>query len=257
MGDCLIPDGSRILLVDEKGTKHFVVAERRMIEVRGLGAVDGTALCMSDLGDRISIAGRHFDVVKPSIADLLASLERKAQTISAKDSFQIPMYMDLGCGSRVAEAGAGSGALTLVLLKAVAPEGAVYTYEVREDHAKVAERNVRRSEHAPCWHLRIGDVCAGIQEKDLDGVVLDIPNPWDAMGAASSALRAGGHVCCYVPNANQLEEAVKKMRALGLREVFAFETLHREMTVHERGVRPSSDMIGHTGYLAFGRKIRA
>lgn len=244
------------MLIDERGGKHFVVAEPKMIEVRGLGAIDGAALCSSEVGGQLKIAGRLFDVVRPSTSDLLSLLERKAQTISAKDGFQIPMYMDLGCGSRVAEAGAGSGALTIVLLRVVAPEGAVYTYEVREDHAKVAERNVRRSEHAPCWHLRMGDVCEGIQERDLDGVVLDIPNPWDALEAASSALRAGGHVCCYVPNANQLEEAVRKMRALDLRQILAFETLQREMTVHERGVRPSSEMMGHTGYLAFARKIR-
>ena len=252
----MIPEGTRVLLIDERGGKHFVVAEQRMIEVRGLGAIDGVALCSSDIGGQVRIAGRPFDVVKPSTKDLLSLLDRKAQTISAKDGFQIPMYMDLGCGSRVAEAGAGSGALTIVLLRAVAPEGAVYTYEVREDHAKVAERNVRRSEHASCWHLTMGDVCEGIHEKDLDGVVLDIPDPWSALEAAYSALRPGGHVCCYVPNANQLEEAVKKMRALDFRETHAFETLQREMTVHDRGVRPSSEMMGHTGYLAFARKVR-
>jgi tRNA (adenine57-N1/adenine58-N1)-methyltransferase len=252
----LIPEGTRVMLIDERGTRHFVVAERKMIEVRGLGAIDGSALCESSIGGSITVAGRLFDVIRPSTKDILASMERRAQTVSPKDSFQIPMHMDLGCGSRVAEAGAGSGALTIVLLKAVAPEGAVYTYEVRDDHAKVAERNVRRSENAGCWHLRMGDVCEGIQERDLDGVVLDIPNPWDALEAASSALRPGGHVCCYVPNANQLETAVKGMRTIGLRDVFAFETLQREMTVHERGVRPSSDMMGHTGYLAFARKIR-
>lgn len=251
----MIEEGTRVVLVDEMGAKHLAVAERGMMEIRRLGAVDGTAICESSFGDRILVAGHSFRIIRPSVGDIIATMDRRAQTISPKDSFQIPMYMDLACGSRVVEAGAGSGALTIVLLKAVAPAGAVYTYEIRDDHAKVAERNVKRSEHSPCWHLRMRDICQGIEEVGVDGVVLDIPNPWEALEPSASALRPGGHVCCYVPNANQLETTVKKMRAIGLRETFAFETLQREMTVHERGVRPSFDMMGHTGYLALARKI--
>lgn len=251
----MIDEGTKVVLVDARGGKHLTVAERKMIEIRGLGAIDGTAICDSSFGTSIDVAGHSFAVVRPSVTDVISSIDRKAQIISPKDSFQIPMYLDIGCGSRVLEAGAGSGALTIVLLRAVAPEGIVYTYEIREDHAKIAERNVRRSDHSSCWKLKMGDVCEGVDEKDLDGAVLDIPNPWDALGAVAAALRPGGHVCCYVPNANQMADTVRKMRDLGLREVFAFETLQREMTVHERGVRPSCDMIGHTGYLSFARKI--
>lgn len=252
----MIEEGTRVILIDGRGTQHFMVAERRMTEVRGLGAVDGKAVCDSAFGDSITIAGHSFDVMRPSVMDVIGLMDRKAQIISPKDSFQIPMYMDLGCGSRVVEAGAGSGALTIVLLKAVAPEGTVYTYETRDDHARTAERNVRRSEHSSCWRLKMGDICQGIEEKDLDGVVLDIPNPWDAIPVVAPALRAGGHMCAYVPNANQLENTVKAMRGIGLRDLFAFETLQREMMVHERGVRPSCDMMGHTGYIALARKTR-
>ncbi len=252
----LIEEGTRVILIDGKGTKHFAVAERKMLEVRRLGTIDGTAICGSSFGDDIAVAGHSFRIMKPSVMDILSQMDRRAQIISPKDSFHIPMHMDLGCGSRVVEAGAGSGGLTIVLLKAVAPAGTVYTYEVREDHAKVAERNVGRSDFASCWQLRMGDVCQGIEETDLDGVVLDIPNPWDALPAAASALRVGGHVCSYVPNANQLESTVRKMREVGFQDLFAFETLQREMMVHDRGVRPSCDMLGHTGYLALARKMR-
>jgi tRNA (adenine57-N1/adenine58-N1)-methyltransferase len=85
--------------------------------------------------------------------------------------------------------------------------------------------------------------------------VLDIPNPWDAMENVSKSLRIGGYACCYVPNVNQLETAVKKMREVGLAEIVSLETLQREMVVHEGGVRPSFDMLGHTGYLSFGRRL--
>ncbi len=251
----MIEEGSRIMLVDARGGRHLVVAKRGMIEVRGLGAIDGEAICESSLGDSIDVAGRRFAVVRPSVLDVISFIDRRAQIISPKDSFQIPIYLDIGCGSRVLEAGAGSGAMTLVLLHAVAPSGVVYTYEIREDHAKTAERNVGRSENASCWRLKLGDVCQGVEERDLDAAVLDMPNPWDALEPVAAGLRPGGHICCYVPNANQLEQTVRKMRGIGLSDVFAFETLQREMTVHERGVRPSSDMMGHTGYLAFARRI--
>jgi tRNA (adenine57-N1/adenine58-N1)-methyltransferase len=182
-------------------------------------------------------------------------IERRAQVIIPKDSFVIPLHLDLGCGSKVIEGGLGSGALTLVLLKAVAPEGKVYSYETREDFALLAKRNISLSDDVPCWELRLADICTAKLESGVDAVMLDIPNPWDAVDNAVSALRPGGHLGCYVPNANQLESAVKKMRAAGLSEVVAFETIQREMVVHEGGVRPSFDMLGHTGYLAFGRKL--
>ncbi len=251
----MITEGATVLLVADNGSRHLVRAGRGMIDVRGLGVANGDAICDSEFGGVVSIAGRPFRIVKPSIRDMLGAIERRAQIISPKDAFLIPMYLDIGCGSRVAEAGAGSGAMTLVLLKAVAPSGRVHTYENREDHAAVARRNVSRSGLADCWDLKMGDVCKGIAEVGLDAAVLDIPEPWEALDAVFEALRTGGHVCCYVPNANQLERTVKALRERGFADVLCFETLQREMTVHDRGVRPSSDMIGHTAYLAFGRKL--
>ena len=231
------------------------MAAKRMIEVAGLGVINGSALCNSSLGDSLQIGGRDFLILRPSIKDALAMIERRAQIIIPKDSFMIPLHLDLGPGSRVIEGGVGSGALTLVLLKVVGPTGRVYSYESREDYADVARRNIALSENESSWELKIGDICKAKLESEVDGVVLDIPNPWDAMENVSGSLRIGGCACCYVPNANQLETAVKKMREVGLMEIVSFETLQREMVVHEGGVRPSFDMLGHTGYLAFGRRM--
>lgn len=243
------------MLVDEDGRKYPVLAKRGMIEVRKLGVMDGDKLCGSSFGDRLEVGGRRFVILRPSLNDLLSVIERKAQIITAKDSFLIPLHLDIACGSRVVEAGAGSGALTLVLLKSVAPEGMVFSYELRADHAEVARRNVEMSGYGKCWELHMGDVCKEDLPKDVDAVMLDMPNPWDALANAVKALRAGGHICCYVPNANQLELLVNTMRESGLMEVYSFETIQREMVVHEGGVRPSFETLGHTGYLAFGRKM--
>jgi len=251
----MITEGMRLLLIDSSGKKFLLKASRGMIEIPGLGVLNGDSICESSIGARLKVGGREFVITTPSAKDLLSMIERRAQVIIPKDSFMIPLNLDIGCGSRVIEGGLGSGALTLVLLKAVAPEGRIYSYETREDFAAVAKRNVSLSEHVSCWQLRPEDVTTAKLEDDVDAVMLDIPNPWDAIDNAVSALRHGGHLGCYVPNANQLESAVKKMRTADLFEVVAFETIQREMVVHDGGVRPSFDMLGHTGYLAFGRKL--
>lgn len=252
----MISEGTRILLIDQGGKKFLLTAAKSMIEVGGLGVIDGTALCGASIGDSITVGGRSLTVLKPSIRDLIGMIERKAQIMIPKDSFLIPLYLDISCGSRVIEGGVGSGALTLVLLKAVAPNGKVISYETRDDHATLAKRNISLSEHQSCWELRMDNICSAIIEGNVDAAIIDIPNPWDAVDNVTRALRIGGYLCCYVPNVNQLENAVRKMRACGLTEVVSFETLQREMIVHEGGVRPSFDMLGHTGYLVIGRRLR-
>lgn len=251
----MIPEGKRVVLVDEDGRKFSLKTARGMIEVNGLGVLDGDALCSSSHGDVIRAGGKEFTVLQASVKDLLGMMERRAQIMIPKDSFLIPLHLDISCGSTVIEGGVGSGALTLVLLKTVAPSGKVFSYETREDHAALARRNVAMSEHSSCWDLEVGDVCSAKLEQGVDAAMLDIPNPWDALDNVGRSLRPGGHVGCYVPNANQLSEAVGRMRELGLKEIISFETLQREMVVHDGGVRPSFDMLGHTGYLAFARKM--
>jgi tRNA (adenine57-N1/adenine58-N1)-methyltransferase len=251
----MIAEGTRLMLVDEEGRKYPLVAKKGMIEVRKLGVIDGDALCASTFGSRLEVGGHRFIILRPSLKDLLSMIERRAQIITPKDSFLIPLHLDISSGSKVLEGGVGSGALTLVLLKAVAPEGRVISYELRGDHADVARRNVEMSGLGDCWELRIGDVCSEGLPEGLDAAVLDMPNPWDALLNVAKALRAGGHLCCYVPNANQLAQLVTAMRDAGLSEVHSFETIQREMVVHEGGVRPSFESLGHTGYLTFARRI--
>jgi len=252
----MIEEGTRVVILDESGRRFHARLERKMLEIPGLGVVDGNALCEAGFGKEIRIGTKSLLVLRPSLKDVLATIERRAQIVSAKDSFAIPMHLDIGCGSRVIEAGVGSAGLTVVLLKAVGPQGKVYSFDMREDFAAVARRNVAMSENRDSWELTLGDICTAKLPSEVDAAVLDIPNPWDALANVVSSLRVGGHVCVYVPNANQLETAVRRMRELGLAEVVAFETIQREMVVHEGGVRPSFDNLGHTGYIALGRKTR-
>jgi tRNA (adenine57-N1/adenine58-N1)-methyltransferase len=253
----MIPEGTKVLLVDGSGKKHVVTASKSMIEVGKLGVVDGSAICSSAFGGTIRIGAQEFKILRPSVKDLLGMIERRAQIMIPKDSFMIPLHLDISSGSRVIEGGVGSGALTLVLLKAVSPAGKVFSYETRPDYADLARKNISMSELTPAWHLTVADVCTAELEREVDAAILDIPNPWDALANVKSALKVGGHVGCYVPNANQLDSTVRKLRELGFKEIVSFETIQREMIVHDGGVRPSFDMLGHTGYLAFGRKMDA
>ena len=252
----MIAPKSMVLLVDESGRKVLVRADDGMIDVRGFGVIDGSKLCSSEFGDRLQVGGRSYLILRPSIRDILGALERRAQIMIPKDSFLVPMYLDISAGSRVLECGVGSGALTIVLLKAVSPTGRVCSYENREEHAAVARRNIAMAGLESCWELRMEDVCSAKLDDGFDAAMLDIPNPWDALPNVSKAVRVGGYIGGYVPNANQLESLVNSMRANGLDDVLAFETMQREMVVHKGGVRPSFDMLGHTGYLAFARRMR-
>jgi len=251
----MITEGASVLLIDEAGKKFVVKASKRMLEIGGLGVIDGNVLCNASFGEELAVGQRKFVLLRPSVRDLLGIIERKAQIMIPKDSFLVPMYLDIASGSRVIEGGVGSGALTIVLLRAIAPNGKVISYENRKDHSDLARRNVALTELEKCWELRLEDVCTSELVKDVDAAVVDIPNPWDAVDNIKKALRVGGHICCYVPNANQLEDLVKKVRSAGFAEVYSFETIQREMIIHNGGVRPSFDMLGHTGYLTFGRKM--
>ena len=251
----MIAPGLKVLLVSAEGRKHLVKADRGMIEIHGLGVIDGDALCRASFGDAMTIGAQEFTIIRPSIKDLLGMIERKAQVMIPKDSFFVPLHLDISCGSKVIEGGVGSGALTIVLLKTVAPSGRIISYELRKDHADLARRNIAMTGLEDCWDLRLEDICSAELEKEVDAAVIDIPNPWDAIENVKKSLKVGGYLCCYVPNANQLADAVNKMRDAGFLEVVSFETIQREMVVHEGGVRPSFDSLGHTGYLAFGRKI--
>ena len=246
-------EGHLVYLLDDKGKKHWLKLERGMVKVPSLGVIDAQRLIDAGDGAVISLAGKDFVLLSPGVTDLMEAVERGAQIITPKDAATILLELDLKNGDVVVEAGLGSGALTTALLHAVAPSGNVISVELREDFADKGKRNVAKSGAQRLWKLQIGDIRIAELPHKADAVVLDMPDPWDAVENVRRFLRPGGRLCVYVPNTNQLELVVKKMRAAGFVEVKALENIQRAMEVHEMGVRPSYDMLGHTGYLAFGR----
>jgi tRNA (adenine57-N1/adenine58-N1)-methyltransferase len=250
-----ISENDSVLLVDEKGKKFLFTVEDRIQRIKGLGVYNPGDLIGKKLYENIVIGNRTFSVIEPSISDKIKAIERKAQIILPKDGMFIIYHCDIKSGDRVLEAGAGSGALSILLANFIRPKGKVISYENRNEHLKVAKRNLLKAGLLDHVDINKGDVTENIKEKNLDAVVLDIPNPWDAVENGYSALRPGGHLAVYTPSVNQFEKTHTKMREFGFGEITTLETLQREMMVRDRGVRPSFDMLGHTGYITFTRRL--
>ena len=253
--DLMINENNIVVLLDEKGKKTLLRIEEGMKKIRGLGVFDPARLKGKKIGEKTRIGNREFIIMKPSVVDKIETIERKAQIILPKDSSMIALYCDVKNGDTIIEGGVGSGALTIILANLVRPDGKIISYEKRNDFAEIAKRNIDNAGLGEFVEIKIGDVTEKIDEKDADAVILDIPNPWDAVKNAYNALKMCGHFCSYSPTMNQVEKTVKTLREHNFVEIKTFENLQREIVVGEGGVRPSFDMLGHTGYVTFARKI--
>jgi tRNA (adenine57-N1/adenine58-N1)-methyltransferase len=244
----------RLVLLEPSGAKHVVVMDREVVTVTGVGVVRADAL-RAAIGRRWSVGGRSFLVLTPSIRDTVGALRRQAQIIGPKDAASLVWNCDLKAGDFVVEVGAGSGALTLVLAHAVGPDGRVVSYDMRPDFLEVARTNVADAGFEERVTFMMGDARNGIAETDADAFVLDIPDPWEAVGTATKALRPCGHFASYSPNAEQVSRTVAALRAGSFVEIRTVEIIEREIEAHESGTHPSFAPLGHTGYLTFARRV--
>jgi tRNA (adenine57-N1/adenine58-N1)-methyltransferase len=165
------------------------------------------------------------------------------------------MNCSIESGNTVLEAGIGSGSLTIALATAVSPDGIVISYDKREDFIKHTMKNLINARLDKYVTIQNRDVTEGISEKNLDAIIFDIPNPWDAVNHVWRVLKPGGYFCSYSPLISQVEKTVKKIRKNNFIEVKTFENFQRDMVISEYGTRPSFKMLGHTGYLTFARKV--
>lgn len=248
-----IQTGDVVLLLGPDGERHIVKATAETKRVEGLGVIRLVDLAGKPWGGTLALGPQSFRLVRPTLTDHLRLLERKAQIVLAKDASRIVLETGVHAGSRVVEAGVGSGSLTLVLAHAVAPTGRVYAYDLRPDHLDVGRRNLERADLAGVVEFAQGDVARDVRQEDVDAFVLDVPEPQAGVAAAWSALRSGGVFAAYSPIVAQVEGVVKELRARGFVDVRPLETLERGWVVHERGSRPETNMLAHTGFLTFAR----
>lgn len=243
-----------VALVDDEGKRILVKAAGSAEKIKGVGILAGERLVGLPWGGRFDHGSHTFRVVRPGIADVSAGLARKAQIVLPKDASRILYECDVHAGSRVVEAGIGSAALTSALAWAVAPTGRITTYELREDFAQWGRRNLELHGLSSLVEVKLGDVTHGIDEQDVDAVILDMPNPWDAVPHAHGALRGDGYFCAYTPNVSQVESTQNALVSHGFADVRTLEILERAWVVGARGSRPDHDMLGHTAFLTFARK---
>ena len=254
----ILRDGEAVVLIDHKERSYLrTLRAGGRISVRG-GAIPCDELIGSPEGRFVETShGNTFLLLRPTYAQLVPSLPRRAQPIYPKDVGPILLWGDVAPGDLVVEVGTGPAALTLALLRAVGPTGRLVSYEIREDFATMARENVARFHgDAPNWTLRTADALAGLEERDVDRLVIDLAEPWLLLDAAAVALRPGAVVTAFIPTVLQVKQTVDALRAHGgFAAVETLETLVRFWHVRDRSIRPTHRMVAHTGFLVFARRL--
>jgi tRNA (adenine57-N1/adenine58-N1)-methyltransferase len=250
--------GDQVQLTDPKGRQHRLVLTPGKSFHTHRGAIPHDDLIGRPEGSLVTSAGgTPYLAFRPLLADYAVTMVRGAAVVYPKDAAQIVGLADVFPGARVVEAGAGSGALSCWLLRAVGEAGRLTSFERRPDFAEIAAANVSRyfgGPH-PAWQLVVGDLDpAGVT--DVDRVILDMLAPWEYAAAAAAMLIPGGVLCCYVATSTQLARTVSAVREQGsFAEPAAWETLQRGWHVDGLAVRPEHRMVGHTGFLITARRL--
>jgi tRNA (adenine57-N1/adenine58-N1)-methyltransferase len=250
--------GERVLLVDRRGRRYLITLRTGERFHFHQGFVDHDAIIGMEEGVRLAASsGAPLIAYRPSLADFILKMPRGAQVIYPKDVGLILVEADIYPGATVLEAGTGSGALTLALIRAVGERGRVISYELREDFAARARSNIESfvGKVPDTLDLRAGDVREAAIDEAIDRVVLDLPEPWTILEGAVEVMRPGAIFCSYVPSTTQIAQTTEALRAAGFAEIATREVLVRGWHVEGQSVRPEHRMVGHTGFVTVARYL--
>jgi tRNA (adenine57-N1/adenine58-N1)-methyltransferase catalytic subunit len=254
--------GDRVQLTDPKGRMHTITLEPGRAFHTHKGVLQHDDLLGGPEGVVVTIGSTPFLALRPLLADHVLSMPRGAQVVYPKDAASVVQMADVFPGAHVVEAGVGSGALSMSLLRAVGDGGRLSSYERRADFAEIARANVEThfGGRHPAWTVTVGDLAEALpanpDDRDVDRVVLDMLAPWEVLDAVSPALRPGGVVCCYVATTTQLSTTVEALRSHGtFTEPQSWEVLVRGWHVEGLAVRPEHRMVAHTGFLCTARRL--
>lgn len=240
------------ILINKKGKKFLAGSEDLHTDQ---GYIKKEEIQSSTSGDVLKThLGHEFRVLEANPNDYIELMDRRCSIILPKDLGIMAAYTCLGSGHRVLEAGTGAGAATIFLGNIVGDTGHVYSYELREDFAKIADKNIKGFGLGNVT-VKCQDVNEGVDEKDLDLVFLDLPKPWEVVEHAKDALKFGGYLVAYTPYIDQVKLLTRILKKRDFADLKSIECIMREIEVKDRGVRPKTRMQGHTGYLTFGRKV--
>lgn len=255
--------GDRVQLTGPKGRLHTITLEPGKVFHSHKGPIAHDDLIGLPDGSVVANAvGVEYLALRPLLSDFVMSMPRGAAIVYPKDAAQILAQADVFPGATVVEAGVGSGALSLWLLRAIGPQGRLLSFERREEFADVARGNVAtfHGDDPANWSITLGDLAAALPQQaeagSVDRVVLDMLAPWECVDAVSTALKPGGVLLCYVATVTQLSRVAEAIRATGwYTEPQANETMVRGWHVQGLAVRPDHRMIAHTGFLLTARRL--
>jgi tRNA (adenine57-N1/adenine58-N1)-methyltransferase len=246
-----------VLLLDRKERRHLITLERRGVFHSHTGTLSHDALIGQPEGIWTKTShGQTLLAVRPTLADFVKEMPRRTQVIYPKDLGAILLLGDVFPGARVLEAGLGSGALTVALLRGVGDAGDVISYEVLPEQVERGMANVRR--FFPDPHnltVKVGDVYQGIKERNLDRIILDVPEPWHVVPWAAEALVPGGIFLSFLPTTLQLHQLGQALGEDGRFQIIeTVELVLRPWYVSHRSVRPVHRMVAHTGFITTARR---
>jgi len=252
-------DGEQALLIDQRGRRHLFMLRKGDTFHSDRGWIHHDDIIGHPDGSWVRTSkGTRYVALRPTLAEYVLDMPRGAQVIYPKDLAIIMFWADVFPGARVLEAGMGSGALTLALLRAVGPDGRVVSYEQREDFARRALANIQiRMGEVTTLNVRLMAVEEGLpDEEPVDRAVFDLPEPWRLVDPVARVLRPGGIFLSYVPTilqSHQISEALNRHPGYALVETF--ETLFRPWNIDGLSVRPFHRMVAHTGFLTIARRV--
>jgi len=250
-----IIEGSDILLYLNRKRTYLVKVERGKSFHTHKGFIQLDSLIDKQYGTRtLSNLGVEFVALKPTLRDHIFKTLRKTQITYPKDIALIIMFSGIGPGSRVVEAGTGTGALTTALAHYVKPTGRVHSYEIRPEFTATALKNLKRAGVSDCVELKNEDVTQGIDETDVDAVILDLATPWLVIPHAYKALKGSGTLVSFSPTIDQVVKTAEALEENGFVDIETIECLTRRMQVERGKTRPETLMTGHTGYVTSARK---
>ena len=249
--------GDLALLIDRKGRRYLLTLKEEGTFHTHLGSLAHSQIIGRQEGEWFSTThGQLLLALKPTLADYVQEMDRVTQVIYPKDLGAIVQLADIFPGARVVEAGFGSGALTLALLRAVGEQGSVTSYELRSGQADRALENIRPlMPHSHTLTIKELDIYQGIEESEVDRLVLDVPEPWQAVPAAAEALVPGGILLSFLPTILQVHHLVEALSADPCFQLIeTVEVILRPWHVTKRSVRPVHRMVAHTGFITTTRK---
>ena len=250
-----IKEGDHVLFLTPKGKRYLVLVRRGKRFHSSEGYVDLDDLVGARYGCRLRTnTGAVWVAAKPTLLDHVLRFPRLTQIIYPKDLGYVVLMSGVRCGSRVVEGGTGAAVLTAMLASYVAPTGKVYSYDVEEKYLENAAKQLERVGLREYVELKHGDLTRGIEERDVDAVILDIPTPWLAVHSAWEALRDGGMLVSISPTIEQVVETVETLREEGFTDISTVEILLRNLRVKRGMTRPEHLMHAHTAYITTARK---